>query len=546
MTKTNFIRNIIDEDLKSGKHTKIVTRFPPEPNGYLHVGHAKAICVSFGIALDYKGQCHLRFDDTNPINEEEMFARAIEEDVKWLGFNWGDHLYHSSDYFDKLYELAVKLIKDGKAFVCSLNAEKMREYRGTLKEPGKNSPDRDRSVEENLDLFERMRAGEFAEGAYTLRAKIDMAAGNINLRDPAIYRIRKVSHARTGDKWCIYPMYDFSHALSDAIEGITHSLCTLEFQDHRPLYDWFVDNCEMPHKPRQIEFSRLNLNYTITSKRKLKQLVEDNIVDGWDDPRMPTLHGMRRRGIPPEAIRIFCEKLGVSKQDSVIDINVLEQEVRDYLNQHAPRRNAILKPIKVVITNFAETPVALSVANHPQNESFGRREINFSNTIYIEADDFMMEPELKFHRLSPGKEVRLSNAYVIRCDEVIQNKYGEVTEIKATYDPDTLGGKKPKDGRKVKGIIHWVNAADAVDAEIRVYDRLFSVENPAASTDFMALINPLSKTIYQGKVEKSLQAASPERRFQFNRVGYFVADRFAYSNQSLVFNQIVSLRETWK
>lgn len=542
----NFIRNWIDSDLQSGKHSKVITRFPPEPNGYLHIGHAKSICLNFGIAEDYQGECYLRFDDTNPINEDEEYSRAIEEDVRWLGYDWKTNLFHTSDYFETLYEKAVHLIQIGKAYVDSSSAETMQALRGTLKTAGQESPDRNRSVEENLALFKRMRAGEFNEGQYILRAKIDMTAGNINLRDPAIYRIRKVTHQRTGEKWCIYPMYDFSHALSDAIEGITHSLCTLEFQDHRPLYNWFVENCEMPNKPQQIEFARLNFNYTITSKRKLKFLVEEKHVSGWDDPRMPTLRGMRRRGIPPEAIRQFCDKSGISKQDSVIDISVLEAEIRDYLNIHAQRRIAVLKPLKVILLNYPENQTENLLAhNHPQNKAYGQRTLTFSREVYIDADDFMENPTKDFNRLSPGGEVRLLHAYAIRCEKVIKNNQGEIIELHCTYAAETLGGKPPNDGRKIKGTVHWLDAQKALDANIRLYDRLFSIANPGAEEDFIKDLNPNSLIEYKAKIEPKLVNASPEERFQFLRVGYFVADRFEHNHKNPVFNQIVSLRETW-
>lgn len=542
----NFIRKIISDDLKDCKHCAIITRFPPEPNGYLHIGHAKSICLNFGLARDFGGECHLRFDDTNPEKEDEEYVRAIEADVRWLGFDWGKHLYHTSDYFEQLYQLAIKLIKSGKAYVDSLSAEQMREYRGTLTTPGKPSPDRNRPITESLDLFERMKQGEFAEGSYTLRAKIDMAAGNINLRDPALYRIRKATHQRSGDQWCIYPMYDFSHALSDAIEGITHSLCTLEFQDHRPLYDWCVAHCEMPHQPRQIEFSRLNLNYTVTSKRKLKQLVDEKIVAGWDDPRMPTLSGLRRRGVPPQAIVSFCEKIGISKQDSIIDLSVLEEEIRDHLNQSAPRTMAVLKPIKVIIENYpTDLTETFEVSVHPQNPDRGKRQIIFSRELYIDADDFMENPEKGFFRLSPETPARLLNAYVIYCQKIIKNAAGEITELHCTYDKETLGGKKPQDGRKVKGIIHWVSCQNAVDATVRVYDRLFNQPNPAATDNFLECINPNSLQIYHAKVEKSLATTAPETRFQFTRVGYFAADAKDHSDKQPTFNQVVSLRQDW-
>lgn len=545
---TNFIRNIIDEDLKAGKNAgKVITRFPPEPNGYLHIGHAKAICINFGIAQDYHGQCYLRMDDTNPVKEDQEYIDAIKADVAWLGFDWQDRFTYASDYFDIMHDVAVKLIKQNKAYVCSLNAEQMREYRGTLKMPGKNSPDRDRSIEENLDLFARMRAGEFDEGQYTLRAKIDMAANNINLRDPALYRIRKTSHHRTGDKWCIYPMYDFAHSLEDAIEHITHSLCSLEFQDHRPLYDWCVDHSGLESKPQQIEFSRLKLNYTITSKRKLKLLVDEKHVTGWDDPRMPTLSGARRRGYPPAAIRKFIDHVGVSKVDSIIDFSILEQHIRDELNTNAARRMAVLDPIEVVISNYPDGQIeTLSVSNHPQNPEFGRRELPFSKTLYIERDDFSENPPPKYHRLTPEKPVRLLNAYVIECEQVIKDESGRITRLVCKYLPETLGGKKPKDGRKVKGVIHWLSAEHALDAKVRLYDRLFKEENPAALENFLDAINPDSLTEMNAKIEKHLADAKPEQAFQFNRVGYFCADRFEHSPETPCFNRTVALRDAWQ
>ena len=543
---TNFIRNIIDEDLETGKHQSIITRFPPEPNGYLHIGHAKAICINFGIARDYNGQCFLRMDDTNPVKEDQEYIDAIKADVAWLGFDWQDRFTYASDYFDTMHDVAVKLIKTGKAFVCSLNAEQMREYRGTLKEPGKNSPDRDRPIEENLDLFARMRAGEFDENAYTLRAKIDMQASNINLRDPIIYRIRKVAHHRTGDTWCIYPMYDFAHSLEDAIENITHSLCSLEFQDHRPLYDWCVENAELSGTPRQIEFSRLKLNYTITSKRKLKLLVDEKKVTGWDDPRMPTLSGARRRGYPPEAIVTFCEHVGVSKTDSVIDFSILEQHVRDELNMTAERRMAVLDPIEVVISNYEGDGEMLSVSNHPQNPELGRRELPFSKTLYIERDDFSENPPPKYHRLTPEKPVRLLNAYVIECEKIEKDADGKITRLHCRYLSETLGGKKPEDGRKVKGVIHWLSADEAHDATVREYDRLFSDEDPGKLDDFLEALNPDSLNIIHAKVEKSLVEAQPETAFQFNRVGYFCADRYEHSKETPCFNRIVGLRDNWQ
>ncbi len=545
---TNFIKKIIDSDIAEGKHEgRVVTRFPPEPNGYLHIGHPKSICLNFGIAEEYnRGFCYLRFDDTNPSNESEEYMAAIKRDVAWLGYDWGDHLRYASDYFDEIYQAAVTLIKKGLAYVCSLSAEETKAHRGTLTEAGKPSPDRDRSIDDNLDLFERMKNGEFKEGEYTLRAKIDMTSGNINLRDPMLYRIRHIQHHRTGDKWCIYPMYDFTHPISDALEGITHSLCTLEFQDHRPLYDWVIEHTDMPHHPQQIEFSRLNINYAVTSKRKLKKLVEDGVVDGWNDPRMPTISGIRRRGFTPASIRHFCDLVGISKQDSIIDMSVLEESVRNDLNPTAERRMAVLRPIKVVITNYPDDKVEmLNVPNHPQNPDLGRRDLPFSKTIYVDADDFMLDPPKKYFRLAPGKEARLLYAYVIRCDEVIQDDQGNVTELRCTYDPDTLGGKKPADGRKVKGNIHWLSAEQAIDAEVRLYDRLFNVENPGAADDVLTTINEQSLETVQAKVEPSLVDVQPETRLQFNRLGYFCADQFDSKPGRLIFNRTVALRDTW-
>lgn len=544
--RTHFIRQIIEEDLATSKHQKIITRFPPEPNGYLHMGHAKSICLNFGLAQDYNGQCHLRFDDTNPMSEELEFVKAIKADVQWLGFDWGDRLYHASDYYDQFYGYAMQLIKDGKAFVDSSSIEQMRADRGTLTEPGKPSADRERSIDENIDLFERMKNGEFEDGQYVVRAKIDMTSGNLNLRDPVIYRIRHAHHQMTGDKWCIYPMYDFAHALSDAIEGITHSLCTLEFEDHRPLYDWCIENCKPPGAPRQIEFSRLNLSHTITSKRKLKMLVDGEHVSGWDDPRMPTLIGMRHRGYPPAALREFCEIIGISKSKSIIDMSVFEDCVRNELNQTAPRAMCVLNPLKVVIENYPEDQVETLVASaHPQNEALGVRELPFTRELYIERDDFMLEPMKKFFRLAPGKEVRLRSSYVIKCEEVVTDSAtGEVIELRCSYDPDTLG-KKPE-GRKVKGVIHWVSATHCATAQVRLYDRLFNVENPAAQEDFLRCLNPHSLDIVeQCYIEPSLKNAAPEQPFQFERTGYFVQDSHNTSADQLVFNRIVSLRDSW-
>ncbi len=545
--KTNFIRKIIEEDLESQKHQQIVTRFPPEPNGFLHIGHAKSICLNFSLANDFNGTCHLRFDDTNPNKECSSYIEAIQNDVRWLGFDWQHHLYHASHYFEELYQKAIHLIKNGHAYVDDLSSDLMREYRGTLSEPGKDSPNRNRPIEDNLALFQRMKAGDFEDGQYTLRAKIDMQSGNINLRDPVIYRIMHVSHHQTQDQWCIYPMYDFTHALSDAIEGITHSLCTLEFQDHRPLYDWFVEHCAMPNQPRQIEFSRLNLNYTVTSKRKLKQLIDEQKVSGWDDPRLPTLSGLRRRGYTAQSIRQFCHDIGISKQDSIIDIGQLEATLRNDLNHNAPRKMVVLKPLKITITNYESNDEKLNLPNHPQRPELGQRQIPFAKHLFIEQDDFAEIPPPKFHRLSPGKEVRLMNAYVIYCDKVIKNSAGEVIELECTYLPETLGGKKPNHGKKVKGIIHWLPVEASIDAEVRLYDRLFLEANPASHDDLMASLNPESLEIMtDAKVEASLADAAPEDAYQFNRLGYFCADQFDHNQQRLVFNRSVSLRETWQ
>ncbi len=543
---TNFIRQIIDADLESGKHSQVVTRFPPEPNGYLHIGHAKSICLNFGIAEDYpNAACHLRFDDTNPVKEDVEFVEAIKTDVKWLGFDWQDKLFHSSDYFEQLYQCAERLIELGKAYVCDLNAEEMREYRGTLTEAGRNSPWRDRSVEENLDLFRRMRAGEFEDGARLLRAKIDMASPNINMRDPALYRIKHAHHQQTGGEWCIYPMYDFSHCLSDAFEGITHSLCTLEFEDHRALYDWVLDTLETDVHPQQIEFSRLNLDYTVMSKRKLQTLVNEQKVTGWDDPRMPTISGLRRRGYTPASIRDFCQRIGVTRKDNIVEMGVLENCIREDLAA-APRVLGVIDPLKVLITNYPEGETEqLTAQNHPQIPELGSRDLPFSREIYVERDDFMEEPPKKFFRLSPGREVRLRYAYFITCNEVIKNADGEVVELRCTYDPATRGGNAP-DGRKVKGTIHWVSAAHAVDAEVRLYDRLFMDPNPAAADDFIAVLNPDSLAIKtNAKLEPSLAHAKASQQVQFERLGYFCQDSRDSTPQALVFNRTVSLRDSW-
>ncbi len=542
---SHFIRTLIQEDLDSGKHQTVVTRFPPEPNGYLHIGHAKAICLNFGLAADYKGRCHLRFDDTNPVKEEDEYVEAIREDVSWLGFDWGEHLYFTSSYFEQLYSYAVQLIENGKAYVCSLTPEQIREFRGTLTEPGTESPHRNRSVEENLDLFQRMRAGEFPNGTHVLRAKIDMTSGNLNLRDPVLYRILHAPHHRTGNDWCIYPMYDFAHGQSDSIEGVTHSICTLEFADHRPLYNWFIQELGI-FAPQQIEFARLNLSYTVMSKRKLLQLVEEQHVSGWDDPRLPTLVGMRRRGYPAAAIRKFCDMIGVGKAASWIELSVLEECVREELNASAPRAMAVLNPLKVVITNYPEGQVdELTAAIHPQNPEMGSRTVPFSREIYVEQDDFMEDPPKKFFRLGPGREVRLRNAYIVRCDEVVKDAAGEVIELRCSADLDTLG-KKPADGRKVKGTIHWVSAQHAQPVEVRLYDRLFSVENPDKGDDYRQNMNPESlQTITNAYTEASLAEAQPGTTYQFERTGYFCVDPVDSTNDKTVFNRVVSLRDSW-
>jgi len=545
---SNFIREAIEEDLRQGRFTYVRTRFPPEPNGYLHIGHAKAICIDFGLAEVFGGKCNLRFDDTNPVKEDVEYVEAIKEDIHWLGFDWEDREFYASDYFEQLYQFAIKLIKKGKAYVDDLSPEQIREYRGTLTEPGKESPYRNRSVEENLNLFERMRAGEFPDGARVLRAKIDMASGNMNLRDPVMYRIIHATHHRTGDQWCIYPMYDFAHGQSDSIEGVTHSLCDLAYEDHRPLYDWFLDELEIFH-PRQIEFARLNLSYTILSKRYLKQLVEQGYVRGWDDPRMPTLRGMRRRGYTPEAIRRFIDQIGVSKNESLVDISLLEHILRDDLNLRVPRVMGVLDPVKVVITNYPEGQVEeFEAVNNPEDASAGTRLVPFSGVLYIERDDFREVPPPKYHRLSPGREVRLRYGYIIRCEEVVKDpQTGEVIEIRCTYDPETRGGYAP-DGRKVKGTIHWVSALHAVDAEVRLYDRLFIVPEPGRPEEgktYLDYLNPDSLKVLTGcKVEPSLLKAVPGDRFQFERKGYFCVDPDSTPGHP-VFNLTATLRDTW-
>ena len=550
---TDFIRAIITKDVEANKHGgRIATRFPPEPNGYLHIGHAKSICLNFGIAAEYGGTCNLRFDDTDPSGEAIEYAESIKRDVRWLGFDWDGREFFASDYFDQLYQYAVQLITAGKAYVCSLSPDEIREHRGTLTEPGTESPYRDRSVEENLNLFERMRAGEFEEGAHVLRAKIDMASPNLNMRDPVLYRIKKVPHYRTGDTWCIYPMYDFAHCLSDSIERITHSICTLEFENNHPLYDWILDELKTPCHPQQIEFARLNLSHTIMSKRFLAELVRQGHVCGWDDPRMPTLAGMRRRGYPPEAIRAFCERIGVAKSDSVVDMELLEHCVRDDLNQQAPRALAVLRPLTVIIDNYpADKIEGFDAPNHPQDPTMGSRTVPFSRELYIERDDFLEDAPKNFFRLTPGREVRLRNAYFIKCERVIKDeKTGEIREVHCTYDPATRDGYAP-DGRKVKATIHWVSAPHCQEAEVRLYDRLFAAANPIAEaekagTDFTALLNPDSlETLISCKVEPSLAGAAPGSHYQFERLGYFCVDSVDSSGKKLVFNRTVTLRDTW-
>ena len=542
---SNFIRQIIDKDLADGTHSSVHTRFPPEPNGYLHIGHAKSICLNFGIAQDYQGQCNLRFDDTNPEKEDVEYVESIKNDVSWLGFEWSGDICYSSNYFDTLYAYAVELINKGLAYVDELSPEQIREYRGTLKEPGKASPYRDRSPEENLALFEKMRDGGFEEGKACLRAKIDMSSSFMVMRDPVIYRVRFAHHHQTGDKWCIYPMYDFTHCISDALEGITHSICTLEFQDNRRLYDWVLDNITIDCQPRQYEFSRLNLEYTVMSKRKLNQLVVENLVQGWDDPRMPTISGLRRRGFTSASIREFCKRIGVTKQENMIEFGSLESCIRDDLNENAPRAMAVLDPVKIVIENYdADKVETLTVANHPNKPEMGTREVPFTREVWIERDDFREEANKKYKRLVLGKEVRLRGAYVIKAERIEKDAEGNITTIFCTYDADTLG-KNPADGRKVKGVIHWVSADKALPAEIRLYDRLFTVPNPAAADDFAATINPESLVILNGFVEPSLAASEAEKGYQFERTGYFCADSKDSSADNLVFNRTVGLRDTW-
>ena len=543
-TAPNFLRTIVENDLKSGKHDTVVTRFPPEPNGYLHIGHAKSICLNFGLARDFGGRCHLRFDDTNPAREEEEYAKSIKDTVRWLGFDWGEHLYYASGYFERLYEWAEQLIGQGDAYVDDLTAEQIRLYRGTLTEPGKESPCRNRSIEENLDLFRRMRSGEFPDGSRVLRAKIDMASPNLNLRDPVMYRILHATHPHTGDAWCIYPMYDFAHGQSDSIEGITHSICTLEFEDHKPLYEWFLDRLNIYH-PRQYEFARLNLTYTVMSKRKLLQLVTEGDVRGWDDPRMPTLVGLRRRGFTPESIRTFCERVGVGRSDSWIDMSILEDCLREDLNERAPRALAVLRPVKLVIENYPEAGEEFfTVANHPQKPELGTREIPFCREVYIESDDFREDPPKGFHRLFPGQEVRLRYAYIVKCTGFVKDEEGNIVEIRCTYDPDTRTGG-PAAGRKVKGTIHWVSARHSFPAEVRLYDRLFRVPNPTGDT-WKEELNPESiEVLHDCRIEPWLNNSLVDIRYQFERLGYFVMDEADSSSGHPVYNRAVTLRDSW-
>jgi glutaminyl-tRNA synthetase len=545
----DFVRAIVIEDLQANKNNgRVATRFPPEPNGYLHIGHAKAICLDFGVASEFGGACNLRFDDTNPTKEEVEYVDAIQEDVRWLGFSWKDRLYFASDYFEKLYEYAVQLIQMGKAYVDGLTAEKIREYRGTLTEPGKESPYRNRPIEENVELFKRMRTGEFEDGAYVLRAKIDMASPNLNMRDPTLYRIRRVSHHRTGDTWCIYPMYDFAHSLSDALEGITHSICTLEFEDHRPLYDWFQEALQLPFRSRQIEFARLNLNYTIMSKRKLLQLVQEGLVQGWDDPRLPTICGLRRRGYTPESIRSFCERVGVAKRDNVVDVALLEHSLREDLNVRAPRVMCVLHPVRLIIDNYPEDRVEeLQAVNNPEDPAAGTRTVPFSRELYIEQEDFMENPPKKFFRMAPGRTVRLRYGYLVTCTGIVKNSEGDIVEVHCSYDPDSLTGN-PANGPKVKATLHWVSAGHSVGAEVRLYDRLFSVENPSdekGGLDFKSYLNPNSLEIIRScQIEPGLAGAQPGSRYQFERLGYFCVDSDSKPG-ALAFNRTVTLRDAW-
>ncbi len=546
---SNFIRTIVDEDMKTGKFGgRLMTRFPPEPNGYLHIGHAKSICLNFGLAQEFGGLCNFRFDDTNPSKEEVEYVESIEADVRWLGFDWGDRLYYASDYFDKLYDYAVQLIRKGKAYVCDLSADQIREYRGTLTAPGKDSPYRNRSVDENLALFERMRAGEFEDGVRVLRAKIDMASGNINMRDPVMYRIKRESHHRTGDRWCIYPMYDYAHGISDSIEGVTHSLCTMEYEDHRPLYDWFIDELNIYH-PQQIEFARLNLSYTVLSKRRLLKLVNGGFVAGWNDPRMPTLAGIRRRGYTPGSIRNFCERIGVGKRESTAALELLEFCIREDLNKQAPRVMAVLRPLKLVIDNYSAGEVEyLDAVNNPEDPNAGTRKVPFSRELYIEGEDFMEDPPKQFFRLAPGREVRLRYAYFVKCVDVKKDAKGGITEIHCTYDPATRGGDAP-DGRKVKATLHWVSALHSLEAEVRLYNTLFTAEDPndvEEGKEFTAYLNPKSLEVLSScRVEPGLQNAAPGSRYQFERMGYFCVDSVDSKPERLVFNRTVTLKDEW-
>jgi glutaminyl-tRNA synthetase len=541
----DFIREIVAEDLRDGRHETVVTRFPPEPNGYLHIGHAKSICLNFGIAREFGGRCHLRFDDTNPTKEEQEYIDAIQADVRWLGFDWGEHLHYTSDYFEQLYDWGVHLVRAGRAYVDDLSADEIREYRGTLTEPGRASPWRDRSVEESLELFERMRKGEFPNGARVLRAKIDMASGNINLRDPVLYRILHAAHPRTGDAWCIYPTYDFAHGQSDAIEGVTHSICTLEFEDHRPLYDWLIENLPVPSRPRQYEFARLNLTYTVLSKRFLKRLVEEGYVRGWDDPRMPTITGLRRRGFPAEGIRDFAAVIGVGKSDSVVETAMLDHAVRDVLNRRAPRRFAVLRPLKVVIENYPEGQLEeMDAVNNPEDPSAGSRKVPFTRELWIEREDFMEDPPGRFFRLAPGREVRLRYAYLVTCREVVKDAAGEIVELRCTYDPATRGGDAP-DGRRPKATLHWISADHAMPAEVRLYDHLFSRPDPGADGDLFADLNPESEEVLQGcLLEPTLAEVPVGETVQFERLGYFCPDPDSTPGQP-VFNRTLTLRDTW-